>query len=46
MMAPNAFEAKARKNQKREIEKNTATSTGYPPGTAVDKFPNALKRAR
>ena len=46
MMAPNQFEARATKNQKREIEKNTATLTGYPPGLAADKFPNALTRAR
>ena len=46
MMTPNAFKAKARKTQKREIEKATATLTGYPPGKAVDKFPNAPTRAR
>ena len=35
-MAPNAFEAKARKNQKREIEKSHCDFTGYPRGKAVD----------
>ena len=46
MMAPNVFEANARKSQKPEVEKTTATMTGYPPGQAVDKFPHALTRAR
>ena len=46
MMAPNAFEAKARKNQECEIEKTTATTAGYPPCPSVDKFPGAQQKAR
>ena len=36
MVAPSVFEVNARKSQKPEVEKATATTTGYPQGQAVD----------
>ena len=41
MMVPNAFEANGTNDQKYDVEKNTATSTGHPAGQVVDKFPVA-----
>ena len=39
MMAPNAFEAKARKNQKREAEKNHCDFDGLPTGPGRGQVP-------
>ena len=36
MMAPDAFEAKAKKIRNAKLKKTTATLMGYPRGLAVD----------
>jgi len=43
MMAPNAFEAKARKNQKREIEKKYCDFDGLPTGLGGGQVPQCAK---